>query len=438
MGKKKENRRGNKQMNPILPLEHFIPDAEARQWADGRMYLYGSCDKADKMEYCSHEYHVFSSDDLIHWVDHGVSFRSDGANSDVPWSNAALYAPDCIFKNGIYYLYFCLSYNGEGVATSKKPEGPFRNAVPVVGANGDAIDPAVFLDDDGQAYLYWGQFHARGARLDHNMSAIGKDTFYPALLTEAGAGFHEGASVRKRNGIYYLVYTDISRGKATCISYATSLSPLGPYTKGGVIIDNDGCDPETWNNHGSIAEFNGDWYVFYHRSSRGSHFSRRVCMEPIRFDSEGRIREVPMTTQGISGPIPSTQEMQAARACQFSGNVRITGVDDPAADDSREMLSGISSGDWAVYRYLDFKAVRGTLFVDASCEGTGGMVEFRLDKPLGPVVARCPVTDTGSHEVWRAFSCEFQAIEGAHAVYLHFIGGEGTDLFRIRGFRFVG
>lgn len=106
------------------------------------------------------------------------------------------------------------------------------------------------------------------------------------------------------------------------MSYATSRSPLGPFVKGGVIVDNLGCDRETWNNHGSIAEFNGQWFVFYHRSSRATRLHRRVCVEPIAFDGEGRIAEVEMTTQGHTGPIPATGWLEATRACLLQGSVQ--------------------------------------------------------------------------------------------------------------------
>ena len=215
------------------------------------MYLYGSYDILGNTRYCSREYHVFSSGDLEHWTDHGVSFRSAPPASDVPWNDAPLYAPDCICRGGVYTLCFCQAGGSEGMATSWSPCGPFTNAYPVKGADGDGIDPAILLDDDGQAYYYWGQFTARGARLKPDFSSIQPETLQTRLLTEDEHGFHEGICIRKRGDTYYLVYTDISRGKATCLSYATGSSPLGPFQKGGVIIDNLGCDPETWNKNGS-------------------------------------------------------------------------------------------------------------------------------------------------------------------------------------------
>src|SRR5512143_2574085 len=146
------------QMNPILPIQHFVPDVEARQWEDGRIYLYGSYDISGRTSYCSWEYHVFSSADLVHWEDHGESFHSTGPDSDVPWSGAPLFAPDCIYYHGRYYLFFCNADRSEGVAESLSPTGRFTNAAPIEGANGDAIDPAVLVDDDEQVYYYWGQF----------------------------------------------------------------------------------------------------------------------------------------------------------------------------------------------------------------------------------------------------------------------------------------
>jgi arabinoxylan arabinofuranohydrolase len=424
-------------MNPILPIEHFVPDPEARQWEDGRMYIYGSYDISGDTAYCSFEYRVFSSEDLINWTDHGISFSSNGDESDVPWSKAPLYAPDCIYKDGKYYLYFCQADNSEGVATSTTPYGPFTNAVPVEGANGDAIDPAIFIDDDGQAYYYWGQFNCRGARLKPDMASIDPETLCTNLINEPLHGFHEGPSMRKRNGIYYLVYTDISRGRATCISYATSKSPLGPFVKGGVIIDNTGCDPQTWNNHGSIAEFNGNWYIFYHRSSQSSNFSRRACIEPIHFNEDGSINEVEMTTQGVSGPLDAGSRIDAYRTCLMSGSLRTEPV---VLNESNnvfsEHLSFIENGNWAAYKYIDFKDGVSSFNAQAASLTYGGLIEIRIDSIDGPVIGSCEVSGTGGWQKWDNFSCPVQTASGVHAVYLIF-KGRGGRLFNLQSFSFT-
>lgn len=326
--------------NCMLPIDFCIPDAEAHVMSDGKVYLYGSLDcAADR--WCSDSYRVVSSSNLKEWKVSKPCFSV----KDVPWAgktdmrrqlhldevksiddlpenirmflpkaarlvpikllvnqiakqlnadaqqNLALFAPDCICKNGKYYLYFCMSDNTEGVAVADQPEGPFINAaqLPVTG-----IDPAVFVDDDGTAYYYWGQFNSHGARLTPDMMHIEEGSIVDNLLTEQEHHFHEGSSMRKRNGIYYYVFADISRGKPTCLGYATSKSPLGPFTYQGIIVDNSNLNPESWNNHGSIEEINGQWYVFFHVSTTGK-YKRKACMLPIEFDENGLIREVKFT-----------------------------------------------------------------------------------------------------------------------------------------------
>ena len=423
-------------MNPILPLQHFVPDVEARQWSDGRIYLYGSYDISGATTYCSYEHHVFSSTDLIHWEHHGESFRSTGPNTDVPWAEQPLYAPDCIYHNGRYYLFFCLSDKTEGVAESESPTGRFSNAAPVEGANGDAIDPAALVDDDGQVYYYWGQFNLRGARLRPDLKGIDPSSLNSAVITESEHGFHEGASIRKRNGVYYLVYTDISRGRATCLAYATGSSPLGPFTKRGILIDNTGCDPQSWNNHGSIAEFNGQWYVFYHRSSQASNFNRRVCVEPIHFNPDGSIDEVEMTTQGVSGPRAATAVMDAWRACLLSGQVRTqsVGPGDHHAGFS-EHLTLIHAGDWAAYKYLDFGSGVSRFEARVGSLAYGGDIDVHLDSPDGPLLGTCAVPRTGGWQKWETVSAPIDRAEGVHALYLVFRGRPGR-LFDLSSFTF--
>ncbi len=251
-------------MNPILPLHHRVPDVEARVF-DGRLYLYGSYDKDPNIYYCSHEFHVFSTSDLQaddlypQFTDHGVSMKSEWT----PSPDALLYAPDCVKIGDTYFLFWGSSNGREWVAQSATPAGPFSN-VKEVNLPVDQIDPAVLVEDDGAVYYYWGQFQCHGARLLPGLTAIDPTTYQPRLLDEMEHGFHEGTSIRKIGSLYYLVFADVSGGRATRLSYATAASPLGPFTKRGVIIDCVDCDFESWNNHGSIVEFNGQWYVCYH------------------------------------------------------------------------------------------------------------------------------------------------------------------------------
>ncbi|TFG72426.1 MAG: hypothetical protein E4H27_02650 [Anaerolineales bacterium] len=315
-------------------------------------------------------------------------------------------------RRQVLSLYFC-TFDGvgrEGVAVSASPYGPFVNPVPVEGADGGGIDPAVLVDDDGQAYLYWGQFNLQGAKLNASMTGIVPGT-QRTLLTEAAHGFHEGACIRKVNGHYILVYADVSRGKATCLGHAVADSPLGVYTKKGIIIDNSGCDKRSWNIHGSICKFREQWYVFYHRSSLSSRFSRRACCEPITIQSDGSITEVEMTTQGAGPPLDATSHIAAYRACTLFGDMTTR------FEDGDEFLTGGTAGDFAGFKTISFM---GQTCCTVLVKGKG-RVSISLDQPFHPPVGTIEVN---SEYMWTAthFSC--QELHGTHNLYLIFHSGD--------------
>lgn len=209
-----------------------------------------------------------------------------------------------------------------------------------------------------------------------DMKTLDMSTQVDGIVTEKDHFFHEGSYVVKRGGYYYFIFADISRnGRPTCLGYAMATSPLGPYEYKGVIIDNAGCDPETWNNHGSLVQFGDDWYVLYHRSTHGSRTMRKACIEPVRFNPDGTIDEVEMTSQGAAGPLDAFAQLDAAKACRMQGHVRIRRMD---GREDREELAGIHGGDAAVWKYLDF--------------GTGARhISLRVRSKLGgTVIVRAP------------------------------------------------
>lgn len=402
--------------NPILAPDIFVPDVEAHVWKDGRIYLYGSYDIQGKHSFCSDVHHVYSSDDMIHWVDHGVAFSI----SDSTWAKdcGVLYAPDCAFRDGWYYLYYCVPDGRCGVAKSQSPAGPFTDVGQIEGVLG--IDPAVLIDDDGQAYLYWGQITwGKVAKLKDNMVEIEPESITQPLNVEEHE-FHEGSSVKKINGKYYFLFADTHRhgdpnrpdGRPSCLGYAVSDHPMHGFVYGGVIIDNFGCDPYVWNNHGSMVCFKDQWYVFYHRSTHGSEFSRHVCVEPIYFDGEGRIAEVVQTTSGAGAPIPAFHEIPAYMACELSGHVRIAG---DCGSSHTLALTEVLNGDTATYRYLAFAGENRfeiCMQADANCR-----VELYLD---GTYHADFKLLATNC---MTRTAADVPPIFGEHTVTLKFYGG---------------
>ena len=284
--------------NPII-TSIYTADPSARVWADGRLYLYASHDM-DPPRGCDYmdRYHVFSTDNMVDWRDEGEILRA----SQVPWGRKEggfMWAPDCAYRNGTYYFYFPhpseTRWNDTwkiGVATSSKPASDFKVTGYIDGLGGFAmIDPALFMDDDGQAYIYFGGgSHCAGAKLKANMTEL-DGAVQPMVGLE---DFHEASWVFKRNGIYYLSYAD-NHQKNNQMRYAISTNALGPWTYKGIYLEPTDCD----TTHGSIVEYKGQWYQFYHNCSiSGRGNLRSVCVDKLNFNDDGTIQMIVQTKEG--------------------------------------------------------------------------------------------------------------------------------------------
>lgn len=423
--------------NPIVPAGVYIADPSAHVWKDGKMYVYGSRDENPKY-YCSNSYRVLSSEDLVHWELSDTSFSSVGSRDQVAYSDRSLFAPDVQYFNGTYFLYYCMpswgegDYSCEGVATSDSPTGPFLNGQPLDIGKYNDIDPCVFIDDDGQAYYIWGQFSAKMARLLPDRMGIDTSSIVDDVLTEKDHFFHEGSYLVKRNGLYYLVYADVSRGGApTCIGYSVSRSPMGPYTYGGVIVDNKYSDPSVWNNHGSLVEFKDRWYVFYHRATNNSETMRKACIEPITFREDGSIPEVEMTSQGAGDPLNAFEEIAAARACMLLGNVRISTL-----GNNREVLSEIYHSDKAFFKYLNFMDGADSVIIRVAPGNRSCKIDLSIDaftkSSFGSEnsIVSLDIPEKGTEE-WITVQAAIKPTSGIHALSLGI-----TDPSQQKGFNF--
>lgn len=417
--------------NPIVPPGVYIADPSAHVWQDGKLYIYGSLDESTEY-YCSWHHDVLETIDLKNWKISENVFASKGDNDQVSYSDALLFAPDVMFKNGTYYMYYCMPDRNaaEGVATSKSPTGPFVNGQKMQLKGIEEIDPCVFIDDDGQAYYIWGQFQAKIAKLKSNMTEIDSTTIVTGFVNEKDHYFHEGGYMVKRDGIYYFIYADMSRSnRPTSIGYATGKSPMGPFKYGGVIVDNSHCDPSTWNNHGSIVEFKGQWYVFYHRSTHNSFMMRKACVEPISFNEDGSIKEVEMTSQGAGPALNAFDKIDAERACLLFGNVRIQ-----LFEKNNEELGEIKKDDSAGYKYIDFGDGAENVEFRVKPLKNGGAVSIHLDQPWGKQIGWINIP-AGESADWKTVTDKIEKTSGIHAVWLKF-HGEEKDLFELDYFRF--
>jgi arabinoxylan arabinofuranohydrolase len=344
---------------------------------------------------------------------------------------------------------------GLGIATSDRPEGPFANAVELVFGNGkplESIDPTLFVDDDGQPYIYWGQYDIQGARLmkasDGRYTCIDNESYNPVLLHHPEHGSGEGASMRKIGGLYYLAFADDLHPKGEhAIGYSTSKEPLNGFTYGGTLVHNRDCDAAWSNNHGSICQIKEQWYVFYHRQSNATPATRRVCVEPIVLDENGHFSHVEMTCQGFGGPLNPYARIQAAWACRFTGPMnqvpnRYKNLKRAYNTQWNENSHGITNtyhGNTASYLYFDFgnRNTKPQTFYARVRSSVDCSVCIHLDKADGPVVGLLVVQANGGEE-WVQCSVQLNDIvSGVRAIYLEFSGSADTVLCDIESFQFT-
>ena len=430
--------------NPYLPNWEYIPDGEPRVFGD-RIYVYGSHDRKDSIDFCDYKLKVWSApvSDPTKWVCHGDIFRSrDGHDSpsDVDWTDELLFAPDVVERGGKYYLYAYI-VNAKGcVAVADRPEGPFRLLsrykydIPNHYDNGTFIDPGVLVDDDGRVYIYCGYQGSYMCELKDNMyEAVPGSYKLDIIPTAEPHRFFEACSPRKINGTYYLIY---SPQRGSCLDYATSDSPTGPFTYRGTIIDN-GIDFPGGNDHGSVCCVNGQWYIFYHRMTNGTIMSRRGCVERIEILPDGTIPQVEMTSLGFEESLNPYDFTQADTACVLKGGCYIT-----ETSVFERPIVNVTDGCVMGWKYFDFGEdfASKTMQIRLKLRGTGsrGRVHVRLDSEDGEELGTVDFAeDSGTA------GARIKAATGRHAVFLvaesgyeGWFAGEmkGRQLFMLDGF----
>jgi hypothetical protein len=429
--------------NPILPSWEYIPDGEPRIFGD-RVYLYGSHDRAHSTKFCDYLLTVWSAplNDLANWREEGHSFHTRpcelGHPSDVDWSTNELYAPDVVEKDGKYWLFAYIVGAPGCVAVSDSPGGPFKLVSKIrapegspkdFGGWGQYIDPGVLVDDDGKVYIYWGYKRSHMAQLNPaNMFEVLPNTYQPDIIpVDKPFNFFEAASPRKVGDTYYLIYAD-----GGTLVYATSKKPTGPFEYGGRIITN-GRDYPGGNNHGSICKINDQWYIFYHRMTNNTIFSRRACVERITIAPDGKIKEVEMTSLGFAESLDPYRRWSADIACVLKGGNYITEVD-------RETHPVILNRNSATigFKYFEFgsKPQRMSFSIDVKLRAGAGRIDVWTGvAKTGTLIGSVEVPATLSTEDWTSVTCDVRAVEGRHAVYFTF-SGDGEFNCDIRSFAF--
>ncbi len=415
--------------NPLI-TDQFTADPTARVF-EGRVYVYPSHDIREPPGYTGRknwfvmeDYHVFSSDNLTDWTDHGVIL----SQKDVPWADPngfAMWAPDCVFKDGKYYFYFpTKDKNGEkriGVAVGDKPAGPFKPE-PNYMAGVVGIDPDVFIDKDGSAYMSWSRNDALVmAKLKPNMLEIEGEI--KALDNLPKKGLQEGPFMLERKGVYYLTYPHVA-DRIERLEYATSSSPMGPFTWAGVFLDESetGC----WTSHHSLVEYKGQWYLFYHDRDLSPGFDKRrsIRADKLYFNEDGSIRKVVPTLRGV-GLVKADSEIQVDRYSARSGDgIAVSFLDDANPHAGwKTTFNGPRS--WVRFNEVDFGGGGQKSIEVRAKAGSKGVVEIRLDSEDGPVIGRVEV-DAVEWQIAKGSAKKAPA--GVHDLFVMRASGEPLEL----------
>lgn len=400
---------------------------------------------------------LYTSTDMVNWTDRGpvaslknFKWAGDNANSE-GFENGA-WAAQCIERNGKYYLYCPIHKRGIGVLVANSPYGPFKDPIGKPLIEGRVIDPTIFIDSDGQPYLYWGNPNLWYVKLNPDMVSFeGEPIKDPSIAKVKGQPdpFHyqEGPWAYKRDGKYYMAYA------STCcpegIGYAMSNSPTGPWEYKGMIMDGDG---RSSGNHPGIIDYKGKTYVFGFnytilKQTMSEHYERRsVSVAQLTFNNDGTIQKLPFwedMKEGVKqlGTLNPYQQVEAETMAYSEG---VKAVNSPLWErdkttNKREKIgdmifvTSIHNGDFIMVQGADFS--KGSSSIDLRVASlSGGTIEIRIGKKDGPIVGTAKLTTSAEGDIWKTITVPVKNIHGIHDLYFVFKGEK--DLFNFDWWKF--
>ena len=427
--------------NPIVQTS-FTPDPAPVVFGD-ELYVFTGCDRDGKNDfYKMTGWQCFSTKDMKNWTDHGriledTTFSWCGQND--------AWASQCIERNGKYYFYFTTTYKGQGraigVAVADSPEGPYEDVLgkPLCGPDWAYIDPTVMIDDDGQAWLMFGNPTCYYVKLNEDMVSLGSDIkqfdmtpqqFGPAS-GDHKTSYGEGPWICKHDNLYYLVWASFVSGyggESQC--YATGPSVTGPWTYGGVIQQGS----NSFTTHGGIIDYKGHSYFFYHKSGipGGSSYNRSASVEEFTFNSDGSIPVMKLTNNGpdqIEALNPFIRN-EAETIC-WSEGLKTEKCSEGGVD-----LCNIENGDYVKVAGVDFGSGADKFTASVASNTSGGTIELHIDSKNGPLVGACRVSGTSGWQNWEEVSTDV-VVDGEHDLYFVFKGDSGY-LMNVDWWKFEG
>ena len=428
--------------NPIIQT-NYTADPAPMVYND-TVFLYTGHDEDDAFGFKMQNWLLYTSTDMVNWTDHGVV----ASLKDFKWVNTdnGAWASQCIYRNGKFYLY-CPMPNGVGIGVlvSDSPYGPFKDTIgkPLVKNSIHDIDPTVFIDDDGQAYMYWGNPDLYYIRLNEDMVSYSGE-----IVTESTKpdNYQEGPWVWKHNGHYYLAYA------STCcpegIGYAMSNSPTGPWEYKGMIVD---ASEKTRGNHPGIIEYKGKSYCFGHsydllKLTTSKFYERRsVDMDEIVYNPDGTIKNRHYWSDEGAEQVGTLSPFKRVEAETMAWSEGVKTMFETEWEGSFEwdkgkkiadrlFVTSIHNGDYTMVKGVDFS--EGAESVEVSVASLfGGKIEIAIDNIDGQIISTVDVNTSREGGIWRIITAPIKKnIIGVHNVYFLFRGEK--DLFNFDWWQF--
>ena len=420
--------------------------------ADGdRLYMYTGHDEDNADFFWMYEWRCYSTADMVNWTDHGGLMSLDTFS----WADDRAWAAQTIKRNGKYYWYICAHSkitNGMaiGVAVADSPTGPFKDALgkPLFdNGSWDNIDPTVMIDDDGQAYIYWGNPQIYFARLNNDMVSIDGEV-KKLEMTEEGFGaptmrervkgkkykdcYTEGPWITKRNGKYWLLYA--AGGVPEHIAYSVSDKPEGPWKYVGPIMPLE--DTKSFTNHCGVEDFKGHSYFFYHTGKLpgGGGFGRSCAVEEFKYNADGSFPIIHHTDKGVDpiGKLCPFQRVEAETMAFSRGVKSEQNVDDGV------FITETHNGDYIKVREVDFNKQPRFFKASVASGMRGGVMEVRLDSIKGEKIAEVKIGNTGGWTNWTTVVANVEkTVNGTRDLYFVFVGDKGVKLMNFNWWQFT-
>ena len=423
--------------NPIIQTA-YTADPAPMVFND-RLYVYTSHDEDDSTWFTMNNWKLFSTNDMVNWTDHGVIL----SYNDFDWAKRDAWAAQCIERNGKFFMYVPMisktnNKGAIGVAVADSPFGPFHDPLgkPLVQSEWGDIDPTVFIDDDGQAHLYWGNPKLKYVKLNDDMISYSGNIIEVPMTAESfgkrdgkenperPTKYEEGPWLYKRKNLYYLFWP--GGPLPEFIGYSTSKSPQGPWKYGGVIMPAEG---KSFTNHPGVIDFRGKTYFFYHNGALpgGSGFTRSVSVQELEFNKDGSISPFKMTN-GISKAITTVNPytFNQAEMISWSENVKsyqnkVAGVFIKAKKNGA--YTSVKNVDFGKDGAITFSARVGTI------HNSGVTMDVHLDSSDGPLAGTIKVPMTGGDDRYETVKINLSnKITGIHNLYFVFNGKAEKDI----------